>query len=83
MPQRRGSEKNAPVDSEKCGVTWRKLVAKPGVPSAVIADGKNPYIKDEEDTYGPHGYVTLQFSGKKLHESYLTPDGCVAREADL
>jgi predicted phosphodiesterase len=83
MPQRRGSEQNAPVDLEKCGVTWRRLPKKTGVPSAVILDGPNPYIKKEEDTYAPHGYVTLKFTGKNLHESYLTPEGCVAREVDL
>jgi predicted phosphodiesterase len=83
MPQRRGKEKTAPVDLEKCGVTWRKLAAKPGVPSAVILDGPNPYIKGEEETYSPHGYVSLQFSDKKLHECYWTPEGCLSREVDF
>jgi predicted phosphodiesterase len=83
MPQRRGAEKEAPVDLEKCGVTWRKLPAKLGVPSAVILDGPNHFIKGDEKTYSPHGYVTLRFAGKALHESYVTPDGCVSREGDL
>jgi hypothetical protein len=83
MPQRRGDEVNAPLDSANCGVTWRKLAAKPAVPSAVILDGPNPYIKGEEDTYSPHGYVSLELRGKKLHETYWTPDGCNAREADF
>jgi hypothetical protein len=84
MPQRRGKEKKAPVDAQKGDAVWRKLAAKPGVaPSGVILDGRNAYIKGEEDTFSPHGYVTLQFSGKKLHESYFLPDGTLVREVDF
>ncbi|MGD1092238.1 MAG: metallophosphoesterase [Bryobacteraceae bacterium] len=84
MPQRRGSEKNAPVDSQMGDAIWRTLPAKKGIaPSAVILDGRNTCIKGEEDTYSPHGYVTLQFSGTKLHEKYFLPDGTLVREADL
>ena len=84
MPQRRGKETSAPVDAQKGDVAWRKLAAKPGiVPSAVILDGPNPYIKGEEKTYSPHGYVTLEFDGKKLHESCFLPDGTLVREGDF
>lgn len=84
MPQRRGKEKKASVDAQKGDAVWRKLAAKPGVaPSGVILDGRNAYIKGEEDTFSPHGYVTLQFSGKKLHESYFLPDGTLVREVDF
>ncbi|HTM50412.1 MAG TPA: metallophosphoesterase [Bryobacteraceae bacterium] len=84
MPQRRGKEKDAPIDSQKGDAIWRKLLPKPNVaPAAVILDGRNPFIRGEENTYSPHGYVTLQFSGNKLHESYFLPDGSLAREVDF
>jgi hypothetical protein len=84
MPQRRGKEKDAPVDAQKGDAVWRKLPAKPNVaPSAVILDGRNPFIHGEESTYSPHGYVTLQFSGAQLHESYFLPDGSLVREVDF
>jgi hypothetical protein len=84
MPQRRGKEKDAPIDSRKSDAIWRRLPAKPNIaPSALILDGRNSFIKHEEDTYAPHGYLTLQFSGKKLHETYFLPDGTVAKEVDL
>jgi len=84
MPQRRGKEKDAPTDSQKGDAVWRKLPAKPNVaPAAVILDGRNTYIHGEENTYSPHGYVTLQFTGDKLHESYFLPDGSLVREVDF
>lgn len=84
MPQRRGKEKQAPIESQKGDAIWRKLDAIKNVaPSALVLDGRNVCIKGEENTYSPHGYVRLQFSGKKLHETYCLPDGTAVKEADL
>ena len=79
MPQQRGDERNAPAQAKAGDVVWRKLAAKTGVPSALILDGPNPYITDDKDTYSPHGYLTLEFNGKEVHETYLSPDGEVWR----
>jgi hypothetical protein len=84
MPQRRGEEKNAPVEQQKGDAVWRRLPEKkPGIPSAVVLDGRNAFIKGKEDTYGPHGYITLEFNGAHLHESVFLPDGTVVKETDL
>jgi hypothetical protein len=84
MPQRRGVEKVAPVEDRKGDAVWRRLPErKPGIPSALVLDGPNAFIKGKENTYGPHGYITLEFDGAKLHESVLLPDGKVVKETDL
>lgn len=83
MPQQRGDEKTAPIDSKVGDVAWRILKAKTGVPSALILDGPNPDIKGDEQSYSPHGYVTIEFNGKKLHETYFSPEGTKWREVDL
>jgi hypothetical protein len=75
MPQQRGDEREAPLRAKVGDVTWRKLNSKTGVPSALILDGPNPYIKGDEDTYSPHGYVMLEFNGKSIQETYLSPEG--------
>lgn len=84
MPQRRGKEKDAPVDSQKGDAIWRRLPAKKTIaPAAVVLDGRNRWIKGEEDSYSPHGFMTLQFSGATVHEEYFLPDGSPIREADF
>ncbi len=84
MPQRRGDEKNAPVELQKGDAIWRRLPEKkPGIPSALVLDGRNAFIKGKEDTYSPHGYITLEFNGANLHESVFLPDGTAVKETDL
>lgn len=55
--------------------TWRSLSGGAETPSALLLDGRNEYIKNHEDEYGPHGYVTLEFEGAKLTETFHMPDG--------
>jgi hypothetical protein len=83
MPQRRGEERNAPAEAQKGDAIWRRLPAKLGIPSALVLDGRNAYIKGKEDTYSPHGYITLEFNGPDLHESVFLPDGTLVREQYL
>lgn len=84
MPQRRGDETNAPAEEKKGDAIWRRLPEKkPGIPSALVLDGRNAFIKGKEDTYSPHGYITLEFNGANLHESVFLPDGTVVKETDL
>ncbi|MCC6587148.1 MAG: metallophosphoesterase [Bryobacterales bacterium] len=55
--------------------SWVELKGANGVPDAVVLDGSNPYIKDHETEYGPHGYVSLEFENGKLTEIMQLADG--------
>jgi len=43
------------------------------IPGGLVLDGPNPYLEDEADKYGPHGYVTIEFEGNRLFETFYTP----------
>jgi len=43
------------------------------IPGGLVLDGPNPYLEDEADKYGPHGYVMLEFEGEQLFETFYTP----------
>lgn len=57
---------------------WIRLSPKPGVPAAEVLDGPNPFVTDPE-RYSPHGYLTLDFAGPQLFETYYSPDGKIVR----
>jgi hypothetical protein len=77
--------RNAPSQTGANGSTWfqvqgAQLSAEqsrvPGglsIPGGLVLDGSNPYLDDEADKYGPHGYVTLEFAGNQLFETFYTP----------
>jgi F420-dependent methylenetetrahydromethanopterin dehydrogenase len=71
---------NEPVTGD---YKWRRLDAKNLVPSGIILDGPNPYVKDHEHEYQPHGYLTLEFDNDRLKEIYRLPDGTVVRTQTL
>jgi hypothetical protein len=83
MPQRRGGERDAPAEDKSGDAIWRRLPAKPNIPSALVLDGRNTYIRNKEDIYSPHGYITLDFDGPHVHETVLLPDGTSIHEQDL
>jgi hypothetical protein len=62
---------------------WTRLRSKNLVPSGLLLDGPNPYIKGRETEYGPNGFVVLEFSGRQLKELVLDADGTVLRKTDL
>ncbi|WP_294537062.1 metallophosphoesterase [uncultured Rhodoblastus sp.] len=72
---RKGEVTSAPIDSRPDGVTWRRLDSSADAPQCLVLDGRNPYVKGEEDKFGPHGYLTLAFDGPKLVERIHLPDG--------
>jgi Calcineurin-like phosphoesterase len=43
------------------------------IPPSLILDGPNPYLGDEAEKYGPHGYVALEFEGDRLFETFYMP----------
>jgi hypothetical protein len=57
------------------GVTWRRLSASTEAPPSLVLDGSNPLVKGEEEKFGPHGYLTLDFDGPNMIERVHLPDG--------
>jgi hypothetical protein len=51
------------------------LSASAVAPSCLVLDGPNPLVKGEEDKFGPHGYLTLDFNGPNLIERVHLPNG--------
>lgn len=45
-----------------------------GVPAAKLLDGPNFWVAEDPMRYSPHGFVTLEFDGDKVWETYYTPD---------
>ena len=76
IPQKRGSVKDGDIFQSVGVYQWRHLSGKNGVPASLALDGPNVHIpwKDKFD-YLPHGYVTLEFDGKNLHEIYMSAIG--------
>jgi hypothetical protein len=64
------------------GSEWHRLPAGK-YPSAVFLDGPNPYVEGHENEYGPHGYMSLELSGSRLHERVHAADGSVLYESTL
>lgn len=70
--------KSGPQDT-----AWRKVNLKNMVPGGLLLEGPNPYVKGDENDYGPNGYMTLEFSDDHLNEIIHAPDGSVAYEQQL
>jgi hypothetical protein len=66
---------NAPAGPSLSGITWKRLSASGNAPSCLVLDGPNPLVKDEEQKFGPHGYLALDFDGPNLIERVHLPDG--------
>lgn len=63
--------------------TFARLEGRALVPGALVLDGRNPYIKEGPDEYGPHGFVTLEFDGKDVFETIHDADGTALRAQPL
>lgn len=76
IPQPRKSVvMNAPTDRSLNGVSWKRLAENAYAPPSLVLDGANPLVKGEEQKFGPHGYLTLDFDGPNLIERVHLPDG--------
>lgn len=66
---------------------WRRSPAQKvdgnELPACVVLEGRNPYIKDEEEKFSPHGYAVLTLSGPRLTEQILDPTGQELYKQDL
>lgn len=67
--------KHAATEQHLAGVVWKRLAADDNAPSCLVLDGSNPLIEGEEEKFGPHGYLTLEFDGPVLIERVHLPDG--------
>ena len=67
--------KNATTDRSVHGIHWKRLSGNASAPSCLVLDGSNPLVKGEEDKFGPHGYLTLDFKGPELIERVHLPGG--------
>ncbi len=56
-------------------VMWKRLEATENSPGCLALDGPNPDIKNEEQKFVPHGFMTLEFSGPSLTERVFLADG--------
>jgi hypothetical protein len=72
---RKSAVTGAPDACSLYGVTWKRLAANANSPSCLALDGSNPLVKGEEEKFGPHGYLTLEFAGPNLTERVYLPDG--------
>ena len=76
IPSPRKSEiRNAPTANTLGGITWKRLSANEHAPASIALDGRNPLVPGEEEKFGPHGYLTLDFNGPNLIERVHLPDG--------
>jgi Calcineurin-like phosphoesterase len=79
-------KRNGKLQNGANGSTWYRMDGAdmsadasrvPGglkIPSSLVLDGPNPYLEDDADDYGPHGYVTLEFDGERLFETFYEPN---------
>jgi hypothetical protein len=64
-----------------CGGSTLQFVPLPAtldVPASELLDGPNPFVDDapsDPPKYNPHGYVTLEFAGSSIRETYFDPVG--------
>ena len=72
---RKSAVRNAPTDRSVSGIAWKRLTATQHAPPSLVLDGRNPLVPGEEDKFGPHGYLTLDFDGPVLTERVHLPDG--------
>jgi Calcineurin-like phosphoesterase len=66
---------DAPTERQLNCVSWKRLSADANSPSCLVLDGPNPLITGEEQKFGPHGYLTLEFDGPHLTERVHLPHG--------
>ena len=60
-----------------------RVESRNGVPGAFVLDGPNQFVKDHENQYGPHGFVTLEFDGPNLNEVVRDATGEILRQAQI
>ena len=75
FPYFRDQVSHLPLEYKKGDAELRRMTATDAAPGGLLLDGPNPYLSGEENKYGPHGYMTLEFNGAGLNEIVHAPDG--------
>ncbi|MEP7364707.1 MAG: hypothetical protein ABI972_15740 [Acidobacteriota bacterium] len=65
------------------GTGFLHVDGRNGVPGADVLDGPNQFVKDHENQYGPHGFVSLEFDGPHVNEVVRDATGTVLRSTQL
>jgi len=86
MPEGRAKTRDLPTATDQVYQRgeWRRSPAqnKKGnmLPGCVVLEGRNEFIKGEEDRFLPHGYAVLTLDGPTMKEQMLDPEGKVLYE---
>jgi len=72
---RKSIVRNAQAQQRLNGISWKRLDGSADAPGCVVLDGPNPLVPGEEEKFGPHGYLTLEFNGPELIERVHLPEG--------
>lgn len=72
---RKSIVRNAQAQQRLNGISWKRLDGSADAPGCVVLDGPNLLVPGEEEKFGPHGYLTLEFNGPELVERVHLPEG--------
>jgi hypothetical protein len=82
MPAKRKDLEDYSIEKRVGEFVWRRSNGLL-TPSALFLDGPNPFIKKAPSKYGPHGYMTLEFSGDKIVEKVFSAKGQMLFKNDV
>lgn len=71
------------AQANRDGTSWRSLAATDSAPPSVILDGRNPYVTEAPEKYGPQGWASLHLDGPRMVERIHAADGTVLHELEL
>jgi Calcineurin-like phosphoesterase len=76
IPEPRKKEVKDAITEKSLGdLAWKRLAKTDDSPSCLVLDGPNRFIEGEEQKFGPHGFMTLEFNGPDLSEHVFHADG--------
>ncbi|HEY2013594.1 MAG TPA: hypothetical protein VGH38_08850, partial [Bryobacteraceae bacterium] len=53
---------------------WVNMPPAPHAPGAKVLDGPNLWIPEDPMEFSPHGFLTLDFNGPDVLETYYVPN---------
>jgi hypothetical protein len=80
---RKGEVKHAITERSVGALGWKRLAGTEDSPSCLVLDGPNCFVEGEEEKFGPHGFMTLEFNGPDLNERVLHADGTLLFESRI
>ena len=84
IPEPRNAEVMAAATDKSIGnLKWKRMAKTGESPSCLVLDGPNVFVEGEEEKFGPHGYMTLDFIGPELKERVFHADGTLLFESTI